>query len=1048
MVLLLSKIVLKKTCIKIILDVSFEKMMYHLKNGGGLMSIIKRFICLFFIFVFCMGYSGITDAQERHTKISRPVIWQPQIIVRSNYKPMVIEDLFVKTNIIGNVATTTYEMIIRNPNSATLEAEFVFPMSENQTVAAVALDINGKMREGVVVEKEKARQTFEAVVRQNADPLLVEKVSGNQFKTRIYPFTPNGTRRIRIVLEESLNKNEKNYFYELPLTLEQKLSHFSLDIEIPTESNELPEVSTNIEGFKFTKEESVIRSHFEAQDYDLNHTLSFELPVPDTMQIFTHTARNRTYFYTTMDVPKSVKDKKLPKNLAVLWDVSLSGANRDIKREKEILLSYLKKIKNIDVSFVLFNIEQQNVQKFSIKNGEITAIEKYIDEIVYDGATQFKNLKLDKLNVDEFMLFTDGVSTYAKDDDLVLPSKPLFIINSSKTFEPERLKGWADQTLGAFINLNTMDEIKALDKLTHESLRIVKYTNNNISEVYPVMGTEVNGNINISGILKGGQGNIEIQLGYNANDIVKSQKVEIQKGGDNSAVARLWAVQKINYLEQNAKKNKQEILKLGQLYSIVTDNTSLLVLENASDYWRYHINPPDDLRAEYDRLQKNFDKKEHQKKDSALNEALSMAQHVKEWWQKSFDIKLIKQQKYEQLKAQNSVQNLERRATGYIDEDGHVVVDGGTGSVSDYEADWQDTLTGDTSAGHVYDGDGHVLGRASSESSLTRSYSGSLAVSADAKMVPANSVPQGKIQVKPWDPDTPYLKILKASKDNELYSDYLKLKTGYVDQPSFYFDIVDEFIRRGQKDQALIVLSNILEMQLDNVELIRIVANKLLQMNDTSMAVELFEKITELRGEDPQSFRDLALAYQEDGQYQKAFDTFYQIMQKQWARFNEIKQIVFVEMNNLLALHSEIDTKDINKEFIFPMPVDIRIVLGWSTDNTDIDLHVIDPLNEECYYNHKKTQIGGRYTHDFTQGFGPEEFMLKKAANGKYIIRTNNFGDHRQSISGPSTLYLDIYTNYGQKNQTKERLLIRAGQVKDKNEIGDIIWSGNTDEEE
>ena len=137
-----------------------------------------------------------------------------------------------------------------------------------------------------------------------------------------------------------------------------------------------------------------------------------------------------------------------------------------------------------------------------------------------------------------------------------------------------------------------------------------------------------------------------------------------------------------------------------------------------------------------------------------------------------------------------------------------------------------------------------------------------------------------------------------------------------------------------------------------------------------------------------------------------------------------------------------------NKELIFAMPVDVRIVLGWSTDNTDIDLHVVDPMGEECYYGHKETQIGGRYPHDFTQGFGPEEFMLKKAANGKYVIRTNNFGDHRQSISGPSTLYLDLYTNYGRENQNHERLLVRAGQVKDKNEIGDITWSGNADEED
>lgn len=134
------------------------------------------------------------------------VIFIPRIIVHPQYSPITIQDLSIKTDIIGNVANTTYEMVMHNPNNSVLETEFEFPLTENQTVAAIALDINGKMREGVVVEKEKARQTFEAVVRQGADPLLVEKTAGNQFKTRIYPFSPNGTRKIRIILEEPLQK--------------------------------------------------------------------------------------------------------------------------------------------------------------------------------------------------------------------------------------------------------------------------------------------------------------------------------------------------------------------------------------------------------------------------------------------------------------------------------------------------------------------------------------------------------------------------------------------------------------------------------------------------------------------------------------------------------------------------------------------------------------------------------------------------------------------------------------------------------------------------
>lgn len=947
--------------------------------------------------------------------LQMPITRVPQILVHPAHKPFLVQDLYVQTKIIGNVATTTYDMTIKNPNKAVLEAEFIFPLSENQSIVSVALDINGKMREGVVVEKEKARQTFEAVVRQGADPLLVEKTSANQFKVRIYPFNPNGVRKIQIVLEENLNQKDGNFLYELPLTFKQKLAHFSLDVEIVTEK--MPELRTDLPDFKFTQTDMAMRAHFAATKYDLNHALTLKIPVAQKNQIFTHTQGKRTYFYGMLTSSKELKDKVLPKNLAVIWDNSLSGSKRNIEREKALLIAYLKKIKNATVNFVLFNIKQGKTKKFAVKNGNVKDLEKYLDSIVYDGATKFSSLDFNQIKGDEILMFTDGVTTFDKDDRLALPQKTLYIINSSDEFEPEKLKGWANQTFGSFINLNNLNEEQALNKLIYQPLRVIKYKKENMSEIYPVVGTEIDENINVSGILKSDSGELEIALGYDENNITQTHKIGIQKGGDNSAVARLWAIQKINYLSQNPKKNKEAILKLGQRYSIVTDNTSLLVLENAADYWRYHIIPPEDLRVEYDHLQKNALQEEKQKKDSAWVYALNMANHVKEWWQKDFDINQVKRQKYEQLKVQNNPhpQNVE----------------GETALIS-------------ASVGAVHS-DGMLL---DSVPMQLRANADIVVPEANAMAAKSASVPkpQSTIRIKAWDPETPYLKILKASKDKELYDDYLKLKTGYADQPSFYFDIADEFMRRGKNDEALLVLSNILEMQLDNVELIRIAANKLLQMERPDLAVELFEKITELRGEHPQSFRDLALAYQADNQYQKAFDTFYHIMETDWSRFNEIKQVIFVEMNQLLAHHPEIDIKDMNREFIFPMPVDVRIVLGWSTDNTDIDLHVVDPFNEECYYGHKNTQIGGRYAHDFTQGFGPEEFMLKKAANGKYVVRTNNFGDHRQSISGPSTLYLDLYTNYGRADEKHERLLVRAGDVKDKNEIGDITWLDNADE--
>lgn len=45
--------------------------------------------------------------------------------------------------------------------------------------------------------------------------------------------------------------------------------------------------------------------------------------------------------------------------------------------------------------------------------------------------------------------------------------------------------------------------------------------------------------------------------------------------------------------------------------------------------------------------------------------------------------------------------------------------------------------------------------------------------------------------------------------------------------------------------------------------------------------------------------------------------------------------------------------------------------MNWNQMGVDMDLHVVDPSGEECYYGHKTTAIGGKYFKDFTRGYGP-----------------------------------------------------------------------------
>lgn len=966
-----------------------------------------------------------------------PFIPQPRIIVPQDKQPIQWRDLHVEVAVTGNVALTTYDMTFFNPNSMVLEGEFVFPLAEDQNVSALALDINGELREGVVVGKEKARQTFEAIVRQGIDPAIVEKTAGNQFKTRIYPFNPGSTRRVRVTVEEPLSTKDNAYLYQLPLQMKETLQAFSIVVEIPEESvASIPKMDTDLSNFAFSSVQKVWRAKFEQNNYELNNKITFLLPKKDKEPVFTHQQGSETFFYADVAVQGALRDKKLPTKLAIVWDTSLSGGRRDLAREKRLLGAYLKKIGNADVTLLSFHITTDIKKKFSIKGGNWNALEAAIDALAYDGGTRFDGIDLKGISADEILLFSDGVSTFGNSVLAQVPA-PLFAISSATEYNRGALTHLANSSGGGFINLSRMSDEAALVRLSEQPLKLLSYSfdKNKIKEVYPAVGADIDQNLTLVGILTGtGTAEISVTFGFDKNSVVATKKLKIQSGGDNPAVARLWAQQKIKVLEGESEKNEEAIVQLGKAYSLVTEFTSLIVLERLEDYVQHEIVPPQSLRKQYDQIMANIQKAKKSTLDDNLREAVHQVNVIKQWWSREFDQKAPQKQKE---KGSVGSGGLGLRGVG----------SGGGGLAGAVASPAPPAAAPEESERRTESPRARQAQRRSlssfGDAQMQESVSADLSTDgiAASKMMQGESTPTrtASVQVKAWDPQTPYMKILKNSKNEELYADYLKIKSGYDEQPSFYFDVADVFMQRKQADRALLVLSNIAELKLDNVELLRTAANKLMEIQQYAYAVDLFERIVKLRSEDPQPYRDLALALQASGQHQRALETFYKVLSGKWdGRFKGIKQIIFVEMNNLIALAPKLDLSDIAPELIFPVPVEIRIVLGWSTDNTDIDLHIHDPYGEHVYYSHKESRIGGRISDDLTQGFGPEEFMIKNAVPGEYKISTNNFGDSRQSLSGPTVLYLDIYTFYGTKQQTHQRVLVRTENVKDNNVIGTV----------
>ncbi len=102
------------------------------------------------------------------------------------------------------------------------------------------------------------------------------------------------------------------------------------------------------------------------------------------------------------------------------------------------------------------------------------------------------------------------------------------------------------------------------------------------------------------------------------------------------------------------------------------------------------------------------------------------------------------------------------------------------------------------------------------------------------------------------------------------------------------------------------------------------------------------------------------------------------------------------------------------------LDTDIRVVVEWTTDATDLDLWMDEPGGERAIYNHPRPTSGGHLSNDMTAGFGPEEYFLHRAPTGEYVVRANVYNADRLDPNGLSLLTAHLFRDFGRATQQVE----------------------------
>ena len=959
----------------------------------------------------------------------------PALMVQENdrSKPLELSRVDIDVRIVGQVAETRMTMTFYNPQSRNLAGDLFFPLPEGATVSGYALDIEGKMVDGVVVPKDKARQVFEIEVRKGIDPGIVEWVKGSNFKTRVFPIPPKGTRTVMVRYVTQLVRDKAGPNYQLPLNFRDTVGKFHLRVEVVKPVAPPTVKGGSLANFEFAawRESFVAETTLEKRRFVNDLSVAIPDTRPAAVRVEKAPDKNH-YFYARLARPSllATGTGETVKRIAIYWDATGSMGEVDRTKELAVLQELFKRLGDLTVDLVLFRNEMGKPVTFTVKGGDAGKLVAALKAVDYDGGTQMGALKSLPTKPDFYVLCGDGLSNFGKEEPPRF-NAPIFALGPNAQTNHSFLRFLALRSGGTYFNLTRLEVAAVARAIGQKPFSYLKteVVKGQVEGIYPSVPQPMPGDLFVAGKLVSRSATIRIHYGLAGGSSESEEFVIEQAGAPELAVLRIfWAQKKIEELMIFPEKNEEELLLTGQDFGLVTQGTSLMVLERLDQYVEHRIAPPESLpemRAQYFEQVEEFHRQRAAEEEDKIVHVLALWKERMDWWAREFkypkDLRINKE---------------EAKAT----ESGSGMGMGGAASPASARIMVGAAAPAEAVADDFAEAEEPAAEREAMRREAPRKKSKSK--NGDGEGDDGYQTPEPTIALKAWNPETPYLKALEKAGKNEMFKTYMAQRKEFGDSPAFFLDCADFFHGKENKALALQVLSNIVELGLEDPALYRVTAHRLAQKDELALAVLLFEKVLKLRPEEPQSYRDLALVLDQMEVFDRAVELLYHVVLNQWDRFDAIEVIALMELNRVLA-RAERAGKGItlvDKRLTKLLDVDVRIILTWDTDMTDMDLWVTEPSGEKAYYGNNNTTIGGLVSRDFTQGYGPEEYVLKKSMAGQYKLEANFYGTSAPSITGAVTLQVDVFTNYGRSSEKRQTLTIRLTQAKDVVHVGDVTF--------
>ena len=905
-----------------------------------------------------------------------------------------LESLDVKVDVGGALSETTLTARFVNPSRDTLEGDFSFELPEGAVVTGYALDIDGQLVDGVLVDPLKAERTYEAQVRQGVDPGVARVSRANIFSTRIFPIPEEGRRTIRLKFAAPVQPQRGLSF---PLATATPVKEFTVRVRGQSWSEAPALTLPRRTPFEWQRHEATFMAEARLGATPLSGELRMGPVHPAQAALITrhHNGERRVHILDTS--ARAAPRAATGRSLRVYWDRSLSRRAQGLAAERELLARYVSKSKPSSIDLVVFNSSGARVKRVTP-----AGLDAELRAVLYRGATSFA--VLDKLRVpaaDHCLLFSDGVATIDARPRFD-PGCEVFAVTSAPDADRgylQRLTGTAD----AVLQLRTQSEAEILARLQGQGPRVVQVRGEDGRALKFVTldggpaGWSLISEVPVNG-------NVIVRIaGLGSEFVDRTYAPGAVRAGSFDGAGALWAADRVAALSAEDGAHAK-FVAMSRRFSVASPAMSFLVLEDAQDYVEAELVPPSnypkELMAEYRELKAEDERARRELEAGRLDHVAGLWSEVVDWWKTDFDARARRE-------AQKEMASSAPAAAGVGPaEDVGRFPDRVAAEASQEDLD-EVTVTG-------------FRGNMRQSMNVVRTAAGS------------NDI---QIEMKDWEVARPYIDALNAAAPGETDRVLAAQERKYGDLPVFYFDVAEWLFRRERLVEALEMLLSALDLPVADEETSQMVAERLQRYGRMDRAVWLLERAVAQTDYLPQPRRALALALSRRAadahdaharaDLQRAMQLLTEVIMRPWeGDYDGIEVVSLMEANALLP---RLQALGVSKCPLDPrlralLDVDLRVIIEWNTGASDMDLWVDEPSGERAIYSNPLTAIGGRLSNDMTAGYGPEEYLLRRAANGEYRISVNVYAADVINPNGSTVVTAHLYRDFGRPGQREQSM--------------------------